>query len=139
MLGLPILAIVIIAVVSVTLAIGGFYIYRRRQFQYRGFFGIDPKSGSEESRGGIVRQVLARMVWELDTLKGLLSYYNQRAGQAIDTETAGGIHVWVDQTRREILQSSAELSSAVVVADHFGHSDVVKELDLQQHLSTQGY
>ena len=79
------------------------------------------------------------MVWELETLGGLLDYYNQRATTAVDTDTAVGIHVSADQTRQEILQSSEELSRAVIVAGHFDHRGVVQELNLQQYLPSQGH
>lgn len=134
MFGLPVIAIVI-----VVLAIGGFYIYRRRQSQYRGFFGVGPKSGSEESRDGIVRQVLRRMVWYRGKLEAQLEFDNQWASQAIDTEAALQIHHDADQTRKQLLQQNTDIGNAVAAAGRFGHSNVVKELDLQRHLPSQGH
>ncbi len=140
MFGLPTIAIVLLAgAILAVLTVGGFSAYRRHQVRFCRVFGVDPKSGSEESVKGIIRQVLRRMVWELETLSGLLEYYNQRATTAVDTDSAISVHDSADHTRQEILKGNEALSHAVVLAGHFDHRAVVQELNLQQYLPKQGH
>lgn len=139
MYGLPIFAIVIITVVIVILAVGGFYAYRRQQHRFRRIYGIDPKGGTEGSVKGVVRQVLRGLVYYREKLVAQLEFDNQWASRAIDTEASLLVYHDADQTRRQLLKQNTDIGDAVTAAGNFDHDDVVKELDLQQHLPTQGY
>ena len=135
MFGIPLYVLAIIVVVIVAAVGVAAYLAFRWRLSFKRFFGVNPTSGAEETVRSVVRQVLRRMMWELETLEGLLDFYKNRAAQAIDTDTALGVHSHADVTRREILGQRGDLSAAAVVSSHFDHTDVIKELGLEHCLS----
>ena len=135
MFGLPIgvtIVIIIAAVASVLVA--GLLAYRWRDISFARFFGVKPKSGTEESVASVVRAHLSEMEFDLQTEKELMSFFSGRASQAPSTAKALTLHAETEGARRRVLQMESRLAQAATVAAHFGHVNVVRELGLTQYL-----
>ena len=135
MFGLPIGATIVIIIAAVSsVLVAGLVAYRWRDISFVRFFRVNPKSGTEESVGSVVRQHLVEMEFDLQTEKGLMSFFSGRASQAPSTTKALVLHADTESARRNVLQMESRLAQAATVAAHFTHVNVVRELGLIQYL-----
>jgi hypothetical protein len=135
MFGLPIgVAVVIIIAIVIAVLVAGLAVYKRRDISFTRFFRIGPKSGTEESVGSVVQATLEETAFDLQTEKGLMGYFSQRATEAPGREKRLQLHAETESARRQVLRQKSRLAQEVTVAAHFGHTDIVRQMGLAQYL-----
>ena len=135
MFGLPMVAVIVIIIaIAALILVAGLVAVKRRDISFARFFGIKPKSGTEESVASVVQASLAEMEFDLQTEKGLMGFFSGRASEAPSREKRLQLHADTEGTRQRELQLESRLAQAVTVAAHFGHVNVVRELGLNNYL-----